>query len=90
MRAIVTGGAGSLVRISSTFSWSAAGRFTSWTTLSRGRGKHFPAAAELHELDIRDEALEELAGRLRTAFVFHLAAQADVGTSVERRASMLT
>jgi UDP-glucose 4-epimerase len=54
--------------------------------LSSGSLDNLPAAAELHELDVRDEALEPLAGQLRPEVVFHLAAQADVGTSVERPA----
>ena len=52
--------------------------------LSSGRRENVPSRAELQELDIRDEALAELAARLRPEVVFHLAAQADVGTSVAR------
>ena len=52
--------------------------------LSTGSGENLASAAMLHELDIRDEALEHLGGRVRPEVVFHLAAQADVGTSVER------
>jgi UDP-glucose 4-epimerase len=52
--------------------------------LVTGSRENLAAAATLHELDIRDEALEDLAARLRPEIVFHLAAQADVGTSVER------
>jgi UDP-glucose 4-epimerase len=51
-----------------------------------GSRENLPAEAEQHELDVRDDAIEELAGRLRPEVVFHLAAQADVGTSVERPA----
>jgi UDP-glucose 4-epimerase len=54
--------------------------------LATGSRGNLAAAAELHELDIRDDALERLAGQLRPEVVFHLAAQADVGTSVERPA----
>jgi UDP-glucose 4-epimerase len=43
-----------------------------------------PDGAALHELDIRREALPELAAELQPDALFHLAAQADVGTSVER------
>jgi UDP-glucose 4-epimerase len=53
-------------------------------SLATGSPENLAPAAELHDLDIRDEALEELAQRLRPDVVFHLAAQADVGTSVER------
>lgn len=52
--------------------------------LSSGRRENVPAGVELHELDVRDEELEALAERLRPEVVFHLAAQADVGTSIER------
>jgi UDP-glucose 4-epimerase len=52
--------------------------------LVTGSRENVAAAATLHELDIRDEALEDLAAGLRPEVVFHLAAQADVGTSVER------
>jgi len=54
--------------------------------LSTGSRENLASDATLHELDIRDEALERLAERLRPELVFHLAAQADVGTSVERPA----
>src|SRR5262249_59502918 len=54
--------------------------------LSTGSRENLASAAELHEVDIRDQALEQLAARLRPGVVFHLAAQADVGTSVERPA----
>lgn len=52
--------------------------------LSTGLRENLASSAELHELDIRDEGLEQLAGQVRPEVVFHLAAQADVGTSVER------
>jgi UDP-glucose 4-epimerase len=52
--------------------------------LSTGSRENLASAANFHELDIRDEALEALAARLQPDVVFHLAAQADVGTSVER------
>jgi UDP-glucose 4-epimerase len=52
--------------------------------LVTGSRENVAAGATLHELDIRDEALEGLASDARPEVVFHLAAQADVGTSVER------
>lgn len=52
--------------------------------LATGSRENLAGAAELRELDIRDEALGALAARVRPEVVFHLAAQADVGTSVER------
>ena len=54
--------------------------------LATGSRENLSSAAELHELDIRDEALEQLSAQLRPEVVFHLAAQADVGTSLERPA----
>jgi UDP-glucose 4-epimerase len=54
--------------------------------LSTGSRKNLASGVTLHELDIRDESLEQLTARLRPNVVFHLAAQADVGTSVERPA----
>ena len=54
--------------------------------LSTGSGENLASSATLHELDIREEALEQLSARVRPEVVFHLAAQADVGTSVERPA----
>lgn len=52
--------------------------------LATGSRDNLAPTAELHELDIRDETLEGLAKRLKPEIVFHLAAQADVATSVER------
>jgi UDP-glucose 4-epimerase len=52
--------------------------------LATGSGANVPDGAELHEVDIRDERLGELFAEIRPEVVFHLAAQADVGTSVER------
>jgi UDP-glucose 4-epimerase len=54
--------------------------------LATGSPENLASAAQLHELDIRDEGLGSLAPRVRPEVVFHLGAQADVGTSVERRA----
>src|SRR5205807_7078168 len=54
--------------------------------LSTGRRENLAAGAELHELDIRDPVVESLGAEIRPDVVFHLAAQADVGTSVERPA----
>lgn len=52
--------------------------------LATGARDNLAAAAELHELDIRAEALQGLTERLQPHVIFHLAAQADVSTSVER------
>jgi UDP-glucose 4-epimerase len=51
--------------------------------LSTGRRENLNRAAQLHERDIR-EPLDSLCAEIRPEVVVHLAAQADVGTSVER------
>jgi UDP-glucose 4-epimerase len=53
-------------------------------TLVSGRRENVPAAATLHEVDVRDEALVALVEELRPEGIVHLAAQADVRVSVER------
>jgi UDP-glucose 4-epimerase len=84
MRALVTGGAG-FIGSNLVDSLLARGDEVHVVdNLSTGSPENLASAADLHELDIRDEAIEQLAGRLRPDTVFHLAAQADVGTSVER------
>jgi UDP-glucose 4-epimerase len=86
MRALVTGGAGFIGSHLVDALLALGDEVHVVDNLSTGSQENLASAAELHELDIRDEALEELAGRLRSEVVFHLAAQADVGTSVERPA----
>jgi UDP-glucose 4-epimerase len=83
LRVIVTGGAGFIGShlVDALIARSAEVHVVD--NLATGSLENLPVGAELHELDIRDEALEELAGRLRPEVVFHIAAQADVGTSVE-------
>ncbi len=51
--------------------------------LATGSRENLPPEVALHELDVRTEALGEVVARLPPEVVFHLAAQADVGTSVE-------
>jgi UDP-glucose 4-epimerase len=84
MRALVTGGAGFIGShlVDALLADSAEVHVVD--SLTSGSRENLSAAAELHELDIRDAAVEELVGRLRPEVVFHLAAQADVGTSIER------
>ena len=84
MRAIVTGGAGFIGSHLVDVLVERGAEVHVVDNLVTGSRENLSAAAELHELDIRDEALEELVVRLRPELVFHLAAQADVGTSVER------
>ncbi len=86
MRAMVTGGAGFIGSHLVDALLARGDEVHVVDNLSTGSRENLASAAELHEFDIRDEALEEFAGRLRPEGVFHLAAQADVGTSVERPA----
>jgi UDP-glucose 4-epimerase len=86
MRAIVTGGAGFIGSHLVDALIARGSDVDVVDNLATGSRENVPPDAELHELDIRDEALEPLAARLRPDVVFHLAAQADVGTSVERPA----
>lgn len=55
-------------------------------SLATGSCENLASGVTLHEVDIRDDGLQQLAERMRPEVVFHLAAQADVGTSVERPA----
>lgn len=84
MRAIVTGGAGFIGSHVVDALVAREAEVHVVDNLATGSADNIPSAAEFHEVDIRGEALEELVGRLRPGVVFHLAAQADVGTSVER------
>jgi UDP-glucose 4-epimerase len=84
MRAIVTGGAGFIGSHVADALIARGDEVHVVDNLWSGRRENIAAEAALHELDVRDEALVELAGRLRPDVVFHLAAQSDVGTSVER------
>jgi UDP-glucose 4-epimerase len=84
MRAIVTGGAGFIGSHVAHALVANDAEVHVVDNFATGSRDNVPPGAELHELDIRDEMLEDLAGRLEPDVVFHLAAQADVGTSVER------
>ncbi len=81
MRAVVTGGAGF---IGSNLADALLGRGDEVTVvdnLASGKRENVPADARFVEADIREERLE-----LAADVVFHLAAQADVNTSVQRPA----
>jgi UDP-glucose 4-epimerase len=82
MRAIVTGGAGF---IGSHVAEALLGRVDDvhvLDDLSKGRRENVPAGATLHVADIRRP--DEVFDAVRPELVLHLAAQADVRTSVER------
>lgn len=83
MRAIVTGGAGF---IGSHVADALLGRGDEVhvvDNLATGRRENLPAGVSFHERDIRED-LTTLVEEIRPEVVFHLAAQADVGTSTER------
>jgi len=86
MRAIVTGGAGFIGSHLVDALVARGDEVHAVDSLATGSRDNVGAAAEFHEIDIRDEGLGALVARLRPEVVFHLAAQADVGTSVEQPA----
>ena len=86
MRALVTGGAGFIGSHLVDALLARGDEVHVVDNLTTGSRENLDDAAELHELDIRDESFEQVAGKLEPEVVFHLAAQADVGTSVERPA----
>jgi UDP-glucose 4-epimerase len=86
MRAMVTGGAGFIGSHLVDSLLARGDEVHVVDNLATGSRENVAAAATLHELDIRDETLGRLATQLQPEAVFHLAAQADVGTSVERPA----
>src|SRR5690349_24697353 len=85
MRAIVTGGAGFIGSHVADALLARGDEVHVVDDLSSGGREDVPAGAELHELDIRGDGLADLLVDVRPEVVFHLAAQADVGTSVEQR-----
>src|SRR2546421_11358407 len=86
MRAIVSGGAGLIGSPASDALVARGDEVHVVDDLSSGRRENVPDGAVLHELDIRSQALTHLVTTLQPEVVFHLAAQADVGTSVEQPA----
>src|SRR4051794_1434748 len=84
MRATVTGGAGFIGSHLVDALLARGDEVHVVDNLVTGSRENLASAATLHELDIRNEELEQLAGRIRPEVVFQLAAQADVGTSLER------
>ena len=86
MRALVTGGAGFVGSHVVDALLARGDEVHVLDNLSTGSRENLAVGAELHELDVRDPAVEELGAQVRPDVVLHLAAQADVGTSVERPA----
>jgi UDP-glucose 4-epimerase len=84
VRAIVTGGAGFIGSHVADALLARGDEVHVVDDLSTGRRENVSDGAELHVLDIRDDGLASLAAELRPEALFHLAAQADVATSVAR------
>ena len=84
MRTLVTGGAGFVGSHVVDALLARGDEVHVVDNLSTGSRENLAAGTEFHELDIRDPAIETLGAELRPDVVLHLAAQADVGTSVER------
>jgi UDP-glucose 4-epimerase len=83
MRALVTGGAGFIGSHLVDALLARGDEVHVVDNLATGRRENLSPAATLHETDVR-EPLEDAFAAARPQRVFHLAAQADVGTSVER------
>jgi UDP-glucose 4-epimerase len=85
MRAVVTGGAGFIGSHLVDALVARGDDVHVIDNLATGRRENLPADATLHERDIR-ESLADIFEDVKPERVFHLAAQADVGTSVEKPA----
>jgi UDP-glucose 4-epimerase len=83
VRALVTGGAGFIGSHLVEALLARGDEVDVVDNLTTGKRENVAQGARLHERDIR-EPLDDLFGELRPDTCFHLAAQADVGTSVER------
>jgi UDP-glucose 4-epimerase len=83
VRAVVTGGAGFIGSHVADALLARGDEVHVLDNLSSGRREKVPDGAHFHEGDIRADA-EALFADIRPETCFHLAAQADVGTSVER------
>ena len=83
MRAVVTGGAGFIGSHLVDALVARGDEVHVVDTLVTGRRENLSPEATLHERDVR-EPLDDLFDEVRPERVFHLAAQADVGTSVAR------
>ena len=83
MRAIVTGGAGFIGSHVAEALLARGDEVHVLDSLVTGSREKVPDSASLHVGDIRSD-VNALFGEVRPELAFHLAAQADVGTSVER------
>ncbi len=84
MRALVTGGAGFIGSNLVDALLARGDEVVVVDDLSSGKRANVDAAAQLVELDIRDPAVADAFADARPEVCFHLAAQADVPTSVAR------
>jgi UDP-glucose 4-epimerase len=83
VRAVVTGGAGFIGSHLVDALLARGDEVHVVDSLATGRRENVAAAATFHGVDIR-EPLDGVFAQARPEVVFHLAAQADVGTSVQR------
>jgi UDP-glucose 4-epimerase len=84
VRTIVTGGAGFIGSHAADALVALGDEVVVVDNLASGKRENVPEDAEFAEIDIRDESLSALFDSVQPGVCFHLAAQADVGTSVER------
>jgi UDP-glucose 4-epimerase len=84
VRVVVTGGAGFIGSNLVDALLERDDEVTVVDDLSSGKRENLDGAAQLVELDIRDPAVADLFAETRPEICFHLAAQADVPTSVAR------
>jgi UDP-glucose 4-epimerase len=83
VRAIVTGGAGFIGSHVTEALLARGDEVHVVDSLATGKRENLPAGASFHDRDIRED-LADLFDEARPEACFHLAAQADVGTSVEQ------
>ncbi len=84
MRALVTGGAGFIGSHVADALVARGDDVVVVDNLASGHREHVPPAAVFEQVDIRDPDLRRVFDEARPEVCFHLAAQADVGTSVAR------
>ena len=84
MQAIVTGGAGFIGSHVAEALVARGDDVLVVDNLASGKRDNVPASARFEQVDIRDAALADVFAEVRPEVCFHLAAQADVVTSVQR------